>query len=226
MLEAAAGGTLFLDELGALPFPVQSMFLTFLETGEFNRLGSTSVRKADVRVIATTNRNLGGVVGEGVFREDLIARFPFRYEVPPLRERRREIKGIADRFLWKAREETGAPWRLTETALDRLQGHAWPGNVRELLNVLAYCRLFAKNGFIHLDLVVEALRNRRIGTKQSRDDEMAEHSRPKNDEEKMRELAAALKATDGNRSEAARLLGIDRTTVRRWLKRYGRGRPE
>ena len=91
LLEAAAGGTLFLDELGALPVAVQPMLLTFLETGEFSRLGSTSVRNADVRVVAATNRDLGAAIRERVFREDLVARFSPRYEVPPLRKRRSEI---------------------------------------------------------------------------------------------------------------------------------------
>lgn len=99
LVETAAGGTLFLDELGALPPRVRPMPLTFLETGEFSRLGSASVRRADIRIIAATNRDLGAAIGEGVFREDLVARLSPRYEVPTLRERRREIEGIVSRFL-------------------------------------------------------------------------------------------------------------------------------
>ena len=98
LVEAAAGGTLFLDEFGALPDAIQPMFLTFLETGEFSRVGSTTVRKANVRVIAATNGDLGAAIAEGQFREDLVARMSLYYEVPPLRERRREIAGIVDRY--------------------------------------------------------------------------------------------------------------------------------
>jgi len=86
LVEATGGGTLFLDELGALPPLVQPMLLTFLETGEFSRMGSTSVRRTDVRVIAATNRNLGAAIGEGVFREDLVARLSPRYQRAPAPE--------------------------------------------------------------------------------------------------------------------------------------------
>ena len=95
LVEAAAGGTLFLDELGALPLAVQPMLLTFLETGEFRLMGSTSVRRVDVRVIAATNRDLSRAIAKDQFREDLVGRLSPRYEVPPLRERRREKTLIA-----------------------------------------------------------------------------------------------------------------------------------
>ncbi|MDE2761542.1 MAG: sigma-54 factor interaction domain-containing protein, partial [Gemmatimonadota bacterium] len=117
LVEAAAGGTLFLDELGALPSAVQPMLLTLLETGEFSRMGSTSVRNADIRVIAATNRDLCAAIADGMFRRDLVARFSPRFIVPPLRERRREIEGIVRRFLREAHAETDVKWRLTETAI-------------------------------------------------------------------------------------------------------------
>ncbi len=221
LVEAAAGGTLFLDELGALPPAVQPMLLTILETGEFRRMGSTLVRRADIRVIAATNRDLGTAIEEGVFRQDLVARLSPRYELPPLRERRREIEAIADRFLQESHEETGVAWKITDAAMSMLLRHGWPGNIRELLSVLAHCRLFATDGFIHSEHVKEAIGNQQLGMKRSRNSEMARRSRPKNDKEKMRELAVALETTNGNQSEAARLLGIHRTTVHRRLKRYG-----
>ena len=223
LVEAAVGGTLFLDELGALPPAVQPMLLTFLETGEFRRMGSNSVLKADVRVIAATNRDLSAAIGKGAFREDLVARFSPRYKVPPLRERRREIEGIIQRFLRRAGEDTGVEWSLTETASARLRNHDWPRNIRELLNALGYCRLFAQDGFIHRELVEKALENQRIGMERSRSGGMGGNavSKPQSDREQREELAEALEATGGDKSKAARLLGINRRTVYRRLKRLG-----
>jgi len=218
-----AGGTHFLDELGALPPAVQPMLLTLLETGEFSPMGSTSVRNADIRVIAATNRDLCAAIADGMFRYDLVARFSPRFIVPPLRERRREIEGIVRRFLWEAHAETDVKWRLTETASAWLRNHDWPGNIRELLNVLDYCRLFARDGFIHLELVEKALENQRIGMERSRSGGMGGHSRPQSDRERRKELAEALEATGGDKSKAARLLGIHRRTVYRRLKRLGGG---
>lgn len=218
LVEATARGTLFLDELGALPFAVQPMLLGFLETGEFSRMGSTSVRRADVRVIAATNRDLSAAIAEGLFREDLVGRLSFRYQVPPLRERRREIDGITQRFLRKKREETGVWFQLAEDAMYRLRNHDWWGNIRELLNVLRYCTMFAKDGVIRLDLVEKAIQNQRIGARR--------RWKRGTDEEKRRMLVEALEAAHGKVAEAARLLGIHRSTVYQWLKRTGEGSVE
>ena len=136
LVEAAGGGTLFLDELGALPPRVQPMLLTFLETREFSPMGSCSVRKADVRVIAATNRDLSEAIAEGVFREDVVGRLSPRYQVPPLRERRGEIDGIIQGFLRENTQETDFRFQLAEDAMYRLRNHDWWGNVRELINVL------------------------------------------------------------------------------------------
>lgn len=213
LIEAAAGGTLFLDELGALPPAVQPMLLTFLETGQFSRMGSTSVRKADVRVIAATNRDLGTAIGKGRFREDLVARFSLRYEVPPLRRRRQEIEGITRRFLRQNREETGVRCQVTEDAIYRLRNYDWPGNIRELVNVLRYCAMFASDGVIPLDTVEAAIQNQRIGAKRRLKWGTAGSWRRATDEEKRRMLAEALDVANGVVSEAARLLGVHRTTA-------------
>ena len=222
LVEAAADGTLFLDEFGALPSAIQSMLLIFLETGEFRRLGSTTVRKASIRVIAATNRDLGTAIRTKEFRKDLVGRFPLRYVVPPLRERRGEILGIVDRYLRKK----GLACELTEEAASRLRSHEWPGNIRELISVIEYCTVLARDGVIHLDLVDEGIRIQQIGTAKRRDGKVAGNTKPKSDEEKKRELVEALEAAAGNKSEAARVMGIDRSTVYRWLKRYGIQRPE
>ena len=197
LVEAAAGGTLFLDEFGALPDAIQPMFLTFLETGEFSRVGSTSVRKANVRVIAATNRDLGVAIAEGEFREDLVARMSLYYKLPRLRERRREIAGIVDRYL----RANGAQCELTEGAMSRLRSHEWPGNIRELVNVIRYCTLFTKDGLIGRDLVEDGIRNQQIVTKGS-SEKVVKPTKPKSDEDMKRELVEALEATGGNNTEA------------------------
>lgn len=215
LVEAASGGTLFLDELGALPALIQPMLLTFLETGEFRRMGSTTVRRADVRVIAATNRKLGEAVGAGEFREDLVGRLPIRYEVPPLRERRREIAGIVDRYL----VAKGYSCQLSDDALSELWSHDWPGNIRELVSVIDYCAVVAKDGVIGRGHVENGIRTQRIGT-MPRPDKKDGPARPTSVEEERRELVEALEATGGNKSEAAKLQGIHRSTLYRRLKRY------
>ena len=125
---------------------------------------------------------------------------------------------------WRAGEETGIEWSLTETAAVWLRNGDWPGN-RELVNVLDYCRLFAQDGFIHRELVEEALESQRIGIERRRSGEMGGLSRPQSDREQREELAEALEATGGDKSKAARLLEIHRRTVYRRLKRLGGKEP-
>ena len=219
MVEAAEGGTLFLDEFGALPPTVQAMFLIFLETRQFNRMGSTTVFvKSDARLIAATNRDLGAAIAEGKFREDLAARMSFYYKVPPLRERRREIAGIVVRHF----RGNGVRCQLTEDAMSRLQSYEWPGNIRQLKHVLRYCTHFAEDGLIDVDLVEDGIRNQQIVTNGS-SEEVAMPLKPKSDEEMKRELGEALEATGGNKSAAARLVGIHCSTLYRRLERDGGG---
>ena len=219
LVEAVAGGTLFLDELGALPSAVQPMLLMVLETREFSLMGSTTVLKADVRVIAATNRDLSAAIAEGVFREDLVGRLSPRYHVPPLRERRREIEGIVQRFLREKHGETGVRFQVAEDAMYRLRNHDWWGNIRELMNVLRYCVMFARDSGVPLDVVEKGIENQGIGAKQRWKRGTAESWKRATDEEKRRMLTEALDAAGGKVSEAARLLGIHRSTVYQWLKR-------
>ena len=216
VVEAAEGGTLYLDEFGALPQAIQAMFLIFLETRQFNRMGSTTVRKSDARLIAATNRDLRTAIAAGEFREDLVARMSFYYEVPPLRERRREIAGIVDRHF----RTNGVLLELTEAAMSRLQSYGWPGNIRQLQHVLRYCTHFAEDGLIGVDLVKDGIRNQQI-VGNGNSEEVAKPPRPKSDEEMKRELAEALEVTGGNKSEAAKLVGIHRSTLYRRMERNG-----
>jgi DNA-binding NtrC family response regulator len=135
--ERAHGGTLFLDEVTEMPLDLQVKLLRVLETGTFNRVGSTETQRADVRVIGATNRVPDRAVTEGKLREDLLYRlnvFPIR--LPPLRERRDDITLLADHFLAEICKAEGQDKRFTPAAYERMNGYDWPGNVRELRNVV------------------------------------------------------------------------------------------
>jgi DNA-binding NtrC family response regulator len=134
--EAAHGGTLFLDELGTLPLPAQAKLLRVLQTGEFERLGSSSTRKADVRIVSATNVDLKKAIADGAFREDLFFRLNvIELHVPPLGDRPDDVMPLAEHFLTRyAAREGRPPMRFSSGAVAALVAHEWPGNVRELEN--------------------------------------------------------------------------------------------
>jgi two-component system response regulator AtoC len=136
--ELADGGTIFLDEIGEMPLPLQSKLLHVLQDREFARLGSGRDIRVDVRVIASTNKDLERAVGQGGFREDLYYRLNVvNIHVPPLRDRREEIPILAEHFLQKySRQYNRAEARLSRELLERFQAYTWPGNVRELENLI------------------------------------------------------------------------------------------
>ncbi|MEZ5302937.1 MAG: sigma-54 dependent transcriptional regulator [Verrucomicrobiales bacterium] len=136
--EQCDGGTLFLDEIGDMPMPVQSKILRVLQEGEFSRLGGNTTLKADVRILAATNKVLEREVEAGRFREDLFYRLNvIRIHLPPLRQRREDIRLLAEFFLKAAaRRSGGRPLRLSEEAVGELENYDWPGNVRELENAI------------------------------------------------------------------------------------------
>ena len=136
--ELADGGTIFLDEIGDLPLELQAKLLRVLQEGEFERLGSSSTLKVDVRVIAATNRDLEAAVAEGTFREDLYYRLNvFPVQSPPLRERKDDIPILVNHFVQKFNARVGKQIdTIPQKAMDTLRTHAWPGNVRELENMV------------------------------------------------------------------------------------------
>jgi len=147
--ERAHGGTLFLDEITEMPLDLQVKLLRVLETGTFNRVGSTDTQATDVRVIAATNRIPDKAVAEGKLREDLLYRlnvFPLR--LPPLRERREDVQLLADHFLREICEAEGQLKRFAPAAYAALQAHDWPGNVRELRNVVQRAYVMARDSVI------------------------------------------------------------------------------
>ena len=152
----AAGGTLFLDEIGEIPLDLQGKLLRVLQEHEFERVGDDKTIKIDVRIIAATNRNLKDEVDAGRFREDLFYRLSvFPIEVPPLRERIKDIGPLAVHFLQSICTELGhEPLSLTQQQLDSLNKYHWPGNIRELRNVMERAVILTKGKRLRLDLAM------------------------------------------------------------------------
>jgi DNA-binding NtrC family response regulator len=152
--EAAAGGTLFLDEVGEIPLELQSKLLRVLQEKSYERVGEEKTRRADVRIVAATNRDLKKEVAAGRFREDLYYRLNvFQLRVAALRERKKDIPLLAAHFVELLVKELGCPKpRLTRAGIETLQGYDWPGNIRELRNVIERAVVFARGGALEFDL--------------------------------------------------------------------------
>jgi transcriptional regulator with PAS, ATPase and Fis domain len=152
LFELADGGTLFLDEIGDLPLSMQGKLLRVLDSGEYRRLGSETVHKCDVRVVAATNRDLAKMVAEGSFRQDLYYRIAgYKVTIPPLRERREDIPVLAQIVLNRVGSETGLVYRLAQDALAVLMDYDYPGNIRELRSIMIKATARCKHGVIHLE---------------------------------------------------------------------------
>ncbi|MBI2933697.1 MAG: sigma-54-dependent Fis family transcriptional regulator [Planctomycetes bacterium] len=208
--ELAEGGTLLLDEVSEIDLALQAKLLRVLQERAFERVGSSVTRRCNVRVIATTNRDLRAEVGRGRFREDLYYRLnvlPVR--LPPLRERREEIPALAEHFL----KRFGARKRISAAALDRMHDYDWPGNVRELGNVIERAIVLSPGEVIDEDGVGPCLEGR-----VRRPDVEGLAGLPL-DEIEDRLIVAAVERCGGNRERAARELGISSRTLRDRLKK-------
>ncbi|HVZ23835.1 MAG TPA: sigma 54-interacting transcriptional regulator [Vicinamibacterales bacterium] len=208
-IEAAAGGVLFLDEVSEMAPAAQAKLLRVLQEREFTRLGANWPVRANVRVIAATNRDLPCAVAEGQFRSDLFYRLNvFDIRIPPLRERREDIGPLADAFLRDIGLTLGRPAaRLTTEAAARLLQHDWPGNVRELRNVLERASIVCEAGLIDtgdLSLLPPA---EFVGTNLGALERQT--------------IERVMREVRGNKSSAARQLGITRTQLYGRLRRYG-----
>lgn len=216
--ELADKGTIFLDEIGEISPKVQAKLLKVIEEKEFERLGGTEVIKVDVRLIAATNRDLARDVKEGKFREDLYYRLNvFPLHVPPLRERREDIKLLAMHFLDVYNQEFAKKVQgFSEEALKYMEYNDWPGNVRELKNFVERAVLLAKGDII--DIATSEIRAVTNEDEQTRIEEKTTPIMPLSDfvEQYVRKV---LDATGGNKSEAAKLLGITRQRLKRILAR-------
>ena len=252
--EQSDGGTLFLDEIGEMDPELQAKFLRVLEGQAFERVGGGSSITADVRVVTATNRNLEQAVREGKFRSDLYFRLQvIEITVPPLREHPQDIPAIAqhfvDRFARKSRVRVRG---FDRVALDLLCGHAWPGNVRELRNVVERAVILADREILGVEDISLSRVGEALAPPPSSDSAEERPTEPNeaaasvscsvpagahpldrfiNDEMTLddldrRYMEAVLEHCGWNKSQAARLLGIERTTLDRRLKRYRLSRPD
>lgn len=225
-LEAAAGGTLFLDEIGELPIELQVKLLRVLQEKVFVPVGGSTTKNADFRVVAATNRDLALEIEAGRFREDLFFRLDVvRIELPPLRERPMDIGPLAHHFLALYAEPNASEVSgFTDGALDELARHSWPGNVRELENVIQAILVLKEEGVIDRDDVRWKLSQRGaqpaatlpLGIGLPEAGLVLKDTLDRVEQELIRE---ALCRSNGNKSRAANLLGLNRTTLVEKLKR-------
>ena len=204
--EAAHEGTLFLDEIGNLPLAGQVKLLRVLESGRYERLGSSRTRLSSVRVISATNADLRAMVAAGTFREDLYYRLNvFELRLPALNDRRDDVLPLAEHFL------QGSAARLSDAAREALAAHSWPGNVRELKNAMARAALLAGEGPItvtHLGLATTTAGVANAATRSL-------------DEPSLEAVQSALAQAQGVVSRAAQALGLSRQALYRRMERYG-----
>jgi transcriptional regulator with PAS, ATPase and Fis domain len=224
-VELAHGGTLFLDEIGDISAAVQVKLLRLLQEKEFQRLGGTAPEKADVRFVAATHRDLEAMVAAGEFREDLFYRLNVvPVWMPPLRERGEDVAMLARRFVADLAVANGRPGLALEPgAIEALSAHPWPGNVRELQNLLERLVVFAEGDAIRrADVEAELGRGSRgastpptapVAGSTSLGDQRAEAEKAA--------IRDALARAKGNRTQAARLLGISRRTLYNKLGELG-----
>lgn len=212
VFEAANTGTVFLDEIGDVEMSFQLKLLRFLQEKEIRPVGATRGKRVDVRVVAATNRNLKKMVEEEKFREDLWYRLNVvLIELPPLCERRGDVPLLAHYFLRKYNDRYVQRARLTESGLKTLQNYSWPGNVRQLQHMLERLVILAPQGRIDDDAVRQA-----IEITEPR--ELASDTLADTEAEQIRRV---LTAAGGNKSRAAKILGIERKTLYRKLERMG-----
>jgi len=218
--ELADKGTLFLDEIGDVPAAIQVKLLRVLQEREFERLGGTRTVKVDVRLVAATNRDLRAALEQGTFREDLYYRLNVvPIDIAPLRERKEDIPDLANLFLARFAKDSGRALRgISPAAMQVLVGHYWPGNVRELQNVIERaCALAAGPELAVEDVQLDVPRHRTGAVANERF--LPEGMTLDQWEDEM--IREALKRAAGNKSQAARLLGLSRNALRYRLSKIG-----
>ena len=240
--EQAQGGTLFLDEIGDMPLDAQTRLLRVLQEGEYTTVGGRTPLKSDVRIIAATHRELGQLVHQGRFREDLFYRLnvvPIR--LPPLRERLEDIPELVRHFFSRAMEDGLGHKSVEKRAMERLSAYSWPGNVRELENLVRRLAALYSEETIGFDVVEQELTTPPLGDAPGgRDDEtlgeaverhLTRYFTAQNgglppdglygrilEEVEKPLIMQTLSATRGNQIQAARLLGLNRNTLRKKIR--------
>ncbi|MCE5231208.1 sigma-54 dependent transcriptional regulator [bacterium] len=216
-VEMAEGGTLFLDEVGDIPLDLQPRLLTFLQNGRFQRVGGDHDVHVDVRLIASTNRDLQAMVRERMFREDLFLQLNVRsLAIPPLREHPSDIPALVEHYLDRAGRRNNQPTKcLTQEALDKLQHYHWPGNMRELENVLEQASAFCDEAQIGAE---------RIPLRHAAEEIRTTSARPLAgltlEELERIAIDQTLETCRGNKARSARMLGISEKTIYNKLLKF------
>ena len=221
--EQADTGTVFLDEIGDVPAPIQVKLLRVLQEREFERLGSNKVRTIDVRVVAATNVDLREALEQGTFREDLYYRLNVMpINIPPLRERKADIPFLADFFVRKLAPEMGSPVeKISDEGMEKLVNYYWPGNVRELQNVVERSLVLATQRELGAgDIKLETLRSKAAANAGGGSNDFLPDGETLEQHEQ-RLIREALRRANGNKSQAARLLGLTRNALRYRLAQIG-----
>ncbi len=210
VFEAANNGTVFLDEIGDIEFGFQLRLLRFLQEREIRPLGSARARKVDVRVIAATNRDVQKMVDDGKFREDLWYRLNVvRLNIPPLCERAADIPLLAHYFLKRYNERYRLDTKLTESGLKSMAAYSWPGNIRQLQHMMERLTILAPGGRIDAAAVKAGIEQ--MDSRDSASDTLADTEAD--------QIRRVMAATNGNKSRAAKVLGIERKTLYRKLEK-------
>ncbi|MDZ4801353.1 MAG: sigma-54 dependent transcriptional regulator [Bryobacteraceae bacterium] len=212
-LEAANHGTVFLDEIGEIDIAFQLKLLRFLQEKEIRPVGSPRSRQVDVRVVAATNRDLKTLVSEGKFREDLWYRVAgtLTIEVPPLRDRRGDIPLLAQHFVDRANRRFHTSAKVTESGVRALNDYSWPGNVRQMQHLIERLCILLPGGRVDETSVRTALQT--VQPRDSAGETLADTEAD--------QIKRVLSAAGGNKSRAAKILGIERKTLYRKLERMG-----
>jgi DNA-binding NtrC family response regulator len=221
--EQAEGGTLFLDEIGDIDKTTQVKLLRFLGERTFERVGGNKTLMADIRIVAATNKNLKELVAAGEFREDLYFRLSVvELWAPPLRDRASDIPVLALSFLREFAEENAKPVRdFTADALESIIRYAWPGNVRELRTAVEHAVVLAKGDMIELTGLPQSVQSRGVIQHEKQLTQSLVDKGVTLEEAEKQLIIRTLKECRGNRTTAARKIGISRRTLHRKLNRYG-----
>lgn len=219
LFEAASGGTLFLDEISETQPSFQVNLLRAVQEQQIRRVGSNRHIQVDVRIVAATNRNLGALIQSGTFREDLYYRLGVvTVQLPTLEERREDIPPLVHNFLDQSNKRNKRKVQITPEALDFLSHMPWPGNVRELENIIERLAIFCVSGEIG---IADVERERKSGLSIVTRDGASENTPTSLEEMERQHIARVLQEADGNKSKAARALGIERKTLYEKARRMG-----
>ncbi|MCB1323484.1 MAG: sigma-54-dependent Fis family transcriptional regulator [Leptospiraceae bacterium] len=220
LVARAADGTLFLDEIGELPPQGQVKLLRLLQDGEYERIGSSETRRTNARFIFATNRDLEQEVDEGRFRSDLFYRIStFEVRVPPLRERKEDVRLLVEHYLWTAGQNLNRPdLKFTDEALELLEKHSWPGNIRELENLIMRTVVLSEDDLLDVDHLPVMFHDGMDFNHKKNQLQRIQEEQQRLEREL---LVEAMERCKGNQREAAHLLSISRGSLQYRLKQFG-----